>query len=88
MFKNVGKKIMTLAKVLTILDLVGAIIIGIAFDEGFLGFIYGILIGVFAVIMCWPIYGFGQLVDDVHAMRKGMAIPSKTIVEENEIPEL
>ena len=86
MFNNVGKKIMTLAKVLAILDLIGAIVIGIAFDEGFLGFVYGILIGVFAAIMCWPLYGFGQIVDDVHSMRNGENVTSKNIADE--IPEL
>lgn len=76
---------MTLAKVLAILDFVGAIIIGIAFDEGFLGFVYGILIGVFAVIMCWPLYGFGQIVDDVHKMTKGDVVET---VKTEDIPEL
>ena len=85
MFNNVGKKVMTLAKVLAVLDLIGSIVIGIAFDEGFLGFIYGILIGVFAAIMCWPLYGFGQIIDDVHSMRNGEIVAAKN---NEEIPEL
>lgn len=90
MFNNVGKKIMTLANVLAVLDIIGAIIIAIAgaSSAGFIGFVVGAVAGVFSVIMCWPLYAFGQLVDDVHAMKTNNPDKTNVPVFTDDIPEL
>lgn len=71
MSDDVGKNIMTLAKVLAWIVGIAAIIACLAAPALLLVWIIG---GVVAVIMCWPLYGFGMLIDDVHNIRtKGVA---------------
>ena len=93
MFDNIGKKIMSLAKILVVLDIIGTVILAIilvdAFYEEFLGVLVALVSGTFSVITCWPLYAFGQLVDDVHAIRyNNTAAAAEPVVKEYEVPEL
>ena len=87
MYKDIGKKIMKLAQVgslvMNVLALIGTIAWAV---EGVFG---GVLIcagiSLLTTVASWPLYGFGQLVDDVHAMREQSAEPA---VQNDELPEL
>lgn len=92
MYKNVGKKIKVLAQVLGWLCLAVGIILALVYltDElsqnDLLGFI-GLAVGVVTFIASWFMYGFGQLVDDVRALRnKKPENTDKAPVDE--LPEL
>lgn len=83
---------MMLAKVIAVIYAVAAIVIGISFSVTD-GWIVPLLIApasaaVVIPTTCWPLYGFGMLIDDVHAMRKGSA--AAPVVEEaaDELPDL
>lgn len=91
MYKNVGKKIMVLAQVCGWLLLVAGAIAWLYFlcngysRDDSIGWIY-LLAGVVGFVFSWPLYGFGQMVDDVHTMRNGAAKPVE--VPSEELPEL
>lgn len=89
MYKDIGKKIMLLAVAF-------GWIIGIASGIAACYFFYeyDILLGVItlvtaivSILMTWPLYGFGQLVDDVHAMRHAPKQETAP-VQSDELPEL
>ena len=86
MFNNVGKKIMTFAKVLFWFLVIGCalagLIMAIELDEGFLLLVPA---GLLLAPGAWMIYGFGQLVEDIHTNR-GRA-PSPAPVEKQVVPE-
>lgn len=92
MNERVGKNIMILAKVLAWIYGIAAVVAGIAWGsagEMFLPFLVCVGIGAVMVVMCWPLYGFGMLIDDVHAMRvKGSAATPVTEEAADELPEL
>lgn len=72
MYDNVGKKIMTLAKVLGWIFLIAGLIITEGFvseKREFLIVIIPLISGILLFISSWFLYGFGKLVDDVSAMR-------------------
>lgn len=74
MFQNVGKKIMVYAQVLAWLSLIAGVITWVYFlseDEVEHAFTW-LFVGVFAFLDSWFFYGFGQLVDDMSAVRKSM----------------
>lgn len=90
MYDNVGKKIMTLAKVLGWVFLIAGIITAIVFMS--FGWKFFIVItpligGAILYILTWFLYGFGQLVDDVSAMRYAAKEADRDTVSE-ELPEL
>ena len=76
MFQNIGKKLCGLAKffavfgVLAIVSGVVCLVWGIL-DKNVLALIgAGCIAGGIVEIICtWPLYAFGQLTDDVHALR-------------------
>lgn len=88
MYKNVGTKIMALAQICGWLCLFAGVIAWINFlgngDSG-IGWI-SLLIGVVGLLFSWPLYGFGQMVDDIKAMRNGTEKPAEASSEE--LPEL
>ena len=90
MYDNVGKKIMTLAKVLGWIFLIAGIITAIVFMS--FGWKFFIVIapligGVLLYVSSWILYGFGQLVDDISAMRYAAKEADRNAVSE-ELPEL
>lgn len=90
MYDNVGKKIMTLAKVLGWIFLIAGIITAIVFMS--FGWKFFIVItpligGVLLYVSSWILYGFGKLVDDVSAMRYAAKETNQNTVSE-ELPEL
>lgn len=79
MYSNVGNKLRTLARLCGVIGIVCAAICVLAevitmFDE-FNGIVAvsGLVLGLLCVVSSWPLYAFGQLVDDVHAIRGGGA---------------
>lgn len=91
MSERVGKNIMTLAKVLAWIYGIAALITGIAWWitwEAFWTFLVCVGGGAVMVVMCWPLYGFGMLIDDVHAMRKGSAAAPAVEEAADELPDL
>lgn len=90
MYDNVGKKIMTLAKVLGWVFLIAGLIITEGFvseKREFLIVIIPLISGILLFISSWFLYGFGQLVDDVSAMRYAAKEADRDTVSE-ELPEL
>ena len=95
MFDNVGGKIKTLAAVLGWIDLIAGFIVALAFWTGEMGFWTGmipLLAGAILFAASWPLYGFGQLVEDVSALRQRSeqdtaksAAPAKAF---SDLPEL
>lgn len=73
LYNNIGGKLRVLAKVIGVLGLVLAVIglllmmVGESaeFDIGLVMVIAGPVL----LLCSWPVYGFGQLVDDVHEIR-------------------
>lgn len=95
MFDNVGGKIKTLAEVLGCIDLIAGFIIAFAFWAGEKSFWTGmipLLAGAILFAAAWPLYGFGQLVEDVSALRQraeqGAAKNSAPAETFGDLPEL
>lgn len=78
LYSNVGKKLCVLAQVCGILFISAGILfilaeaLGGGSYNGIL-FVTGILTAPLGVISSWSLYAFGQLVDDLHAIRTGGA---------------
>lgn len=72
LYKNIGEKIKTWAIWIFIVEAIGSIIAGIVMMGNYLE-VSGILtlfIGpLVALVSSWILYAFGQLVEDVHAIR-------------------
>ena len=84
LYENIGGKIKNWAKWIFIFEVIGAIITGLVLlftDEDLI--LYGLLTLVCGTIVAyigsWILYAFGQLVEDVHAMRdkEGTTDPNK-----------
>lgn len=100
MFDNVGRKIMTLAKVIGILGIVAMCVSAILFLVGLfddellliLGAI-GVGSGLVLLVSSWPIYAFGQITEDVRDLRqdvyeiKERSDAGETVVSD-ELPEI
>ena len=87
MYKNVGKKIMKIAQWSSLIMNGICLIAAIAWlsEEIYAGVLIAVAVGALATVASWPLYGFGQLVDDVHAMRNQSAEPA---AQNDELPEL
>lgn len=94
-FSNIGGKLQTLAKVIfvvTILCFVGVFcaLLPITLESGgllVLSFVTcAVLVPVSACLAAFPLYALGQLVDDIHQMRK--ETQRKIGSETDELPEL
>ena len=92
MYENVGGKIKVCAVVTGWVTCIAGFITGIALAEKF---------GILAVLLCfaggalglvgsWPLYGFGQLIEDVSALRSRREAPplEQTATTTDELPEL
>lgn len=104
MFKDVGKGIMRLAKIEGWTTFIFCVILAIYFltDKG--GYhswsfytdndiyaLYCIILGLCGFVSAWPLYGLGQIVDDVHAMRNKVSPEKeekKEVKQEVVLPEL
>ena len=77
LYENIGGKIKNWAKWMFIVEAICAIIVGVAlfseaeYDEIFIlyGFLTIIVGPIVSLVGSWILYAFGQLVEDVHAMR-------------------
>ena len=72
LYDNIGAKIKNWAKWIFIIEAISAIIGGIglmANDAAFIGFIVLICGPLVAWVSSWLLYAFGELVEDVHAIR-------------------
>lgn len=77
MYTNIAKKLMTLAKVIGIIGLIAAAVFAIILviglidgdDEFWIMGLIGVGGGIVLWISSWPLYAFGQITDDVHAIR-------------------
>ena len=91
MYSEVGKKIMSLAKICSWITFIcGVLIWFIILVDGdkynnMPGWIW-LGIGVLSFISSWPLYGFGQLIDDVHALRTKSDVSK--VVANDDLPEL
>ena len=95
LYKNIGCKIKGLAKWSFVIEALGAIIGGIALmatDEDYIGwgFLTMSLGSLIAFVSSWILYGFGLLVDDIHAIRdkEGTTKESNKRRREEEIARL
>ena len=77
MYDNIGEKIKGLAKAVFIVEAIGAVIAGIAllatYDDFILEGLLTLFCGpIFAWVSSWVLYAFGELVEDVHAVRNNV----------------
>lgn len=92
MFKDVGKNIMRLAKIEGWALFAVCIILAICFltdkdsyyswmpnRENDIYALYCIILGICGLVSALPLYGLGQLVDDIHVLR------NKTVPEKQEV---
>ncbi|MBE6903003.1 MAG: hypothetical protein E7480_00135 [Ruminococcaceae bacterium] len=100
MFKNIGSKIMTLAKVICVAGIVLSVLIGLIYilvafiseEVSPLLAVYGILLSVFGSLLSWLnsffLYGFGRLIEnsDIIAGRKSLKQPQKPIQPQMQKP--
>ena len=72
MFDDIGRKLKTLAKVSTILGIIGSVIAGCALmgDDFLTGLLILVLGSVFSWIGSFTVYGLGQLIENTDALVK------------------
>jgi len=95
MYSNIGDKVCKAAKICGFIGIIAAVVglvclfVAIANSEDVL-FIVGpalAVLGVACLIGSWPLYAFGQITNDVHAMRTNA--PAKTSAKQfSDLPEL
>ena len=91
-YTNIGDKLQMLAKVCGVIGLVGAAI-GVLLmllsgfdDEAIAAGLVCIVSGIASLVSSWPLYAFGQLVNDVHSMRAGANAENR--YDDYELPEI
>lgn len=91
MYDNIGSKLRTVAMVCGIIGVIGAGIglLALLTGGGAIG-LAAIVSGLLALISSWPLYAFGQITDDIHAMRNGTAAPTgqTAAAVDDDLPEL
>ena len=92
LYSNVGGKLQVIAKICGIVGLVCAAI-GLLLmlysgfdDEMILAGVGCMVTGISCIVSSWPLYAFGQLVNDVHSMKLGAN--KETEFESFELPEI
>ena len=72
LYTNIGKKIQILAKVVGIIAVIGGVLAFLisGFDHGFDEFApwMSLLSGLAGFVFSWPLYGFGNLVENVQKL--------------------
>lgn len=89
MNRNIGKNIKALAKVIGWIYLIASVIIFfvlLADENSLMGFIV-LTSGVSLYFASWPLYGIGQIVDDVRVIRDAN-LEDKNEIASDELPEL
>jgi len=88
MNKNIGQNIKSLAKFCGPLAFGLAVIAAyfVSLSGNFIGAVCILVAGLICWLSSWPLYGFGQLIEDVHALRKKTESPTDTASDE--LPEL
>lgn len=92
LYSNIGDKVCRVAMACGCIGIVCAVIGVLAyFNAGYdleeIGGIALIVLGVFCAISSWPLYAFGQITNDVHAMRT--SAPAKASAPQySDLPEL
>ena len=87
MYKNIGKKIMVLAQVCGWVCLIGGALAGLYYllnsrsGDDYIGWIC-LAVAVIGLVSSWPLFGFGQMVDDVNAMRRSAEKPAEVAPSE------
>lgn len=93
-FKDAGKDIMILAKVCACINSIFTLIMFLVYiSDGRVEIALFILfVGIFFVISAWPLYGFGQMVQEVHEIKLGLTSQVNTsgsgFTADDELPEL
>ena len=92
MYDNIGGKIKKLAEVLGWICIGGGVIAALALwlgmDSFLLGFI-ALIAGGLMYVTTWVMYGFGQLVEDVAAIRSGKTAPQQALADAgDDLPEI
>lgn len=86
MFRDIGKKIMLLAEIYALAVLgVTAVVLLVMLSSGSRYAWLCLLAGVLLFILAWPLYGFGQLVQDVHDMHLSLGHAN---IQEDDLPHL
>ena len=78
LYSNIGNKVCTVAKVCGFIGVASFFIGLICFAIWFFAYedamlIFGpllMVLGIVSLISSWPLYAFGQITNDIHAMRK------------------
>lgn len=95
MYSNIGGKLRTLAGILGTIGILatglGLLLVLISFGNGggralvtlVPGLVLGV-IGLLEIVSTWPLYAFGQMVEDVHALRTGNCEKQQS----DELPDL
>lgn len=92
LYSNIGDKVCAVAKICGIIGIVLMLIgIYVAIDSyndiELIGGIATIVLGASSLIGSWPMYAFGQITNDVHAMRT--SAPAKSVAPQfSDLPEL
>jgi hypothetical protein len=82
MYENIGSKLQAVAKFLGVLGIISivlgiaCVIFGIDYDEYLIGGLLAAVTGIMSIISSWPLYAFGQITNDIAAIRE------KTVSEE------
>jgi len=100
-FDNVGRKIMTLAKIIGIIGVIAAVVFAIFLviglvssdDEFWIIGLIGMGSGLVLFVSTWPLYAFGQITEDVRAIRnreyaKASAPAAVSVSAPAELPDL
>ena len=92
LYSNIGNKVCKLAKICGVIGIV-CIVIGLILalyyqsDLELIGGLVIIVLGVISLLGSWPMYAFGQITNDVHAMRT--SAPTKVSASQySDLPEL
>ncbi len=88
MFRGIGKKIMLLAQIYALVVLAVTFIVALVLIGSGSRLVWlCLLAGVFLFMLSWPLYGFGQLVQDVHDMRLERGDAS-AVIPADDLPHL
>ncbi len=88
MFRGIGKKIMLLARVYALAVLAVTLIVALVLIGSGSKLVWlCLLAGALLFVLAWPMYGFGQLVQDVHDMRLALGETS-AVIPADDLPHL
>lgn len=86
-FNHVGRTIQKYAIISLIIDVVACIILAYIVGDAFVAFIILLCGFGYALIFAFPIYAFGQLVEDIHRTQENTS-KIDNVINTDELPEL